>query len=146
MEEFTIKGENGFLKILFSKVFGFPDTVGYWGGYDNESTVEINSGSFKVKATMYSSTGEVFDFYEQLLKANELLTGSVHLCNYEHNLDVEVKYDINGQVLVFGKFSEHSKFDNLLKFEFSTDQSYIQSTLKELKSIVENYGGMSGIK
>ncbi|MCC8424032.1 hypothetical protein [Mucilaginibacter sp. UR6-11] len=144
MNDFTLNGDSGdFLKIAFNKVEGYPDTPGYFGGYDIESAVEIKSASFTVKSTMYSSTGEVCDFYSQLLKANDLLAGSVYLRNYEDNLDVEIKYDVNGHASVLGNFS---KWGQLLKFAFSTDQTYIQSTLQQLKFIVDKYGGAKGVK
>jgi hypothetical protein len=146
MEEFTIKGDNGFLKINIDEVYGFPKITSPFGGYDIKNILEINSGNFGVKSTVYSTTGELFDFYEQLQKANEILKGNLYLRNFENNLDAEIKYDVNGRVTVLGNFREHSEFSNLLKFEFSTDQSYIQSTLKELKTIVEKYGGMQGVK
>jgi hypothetical protein len=69
MEEFAIKGNDAFLKIAFDKVYGFPDETCHWGGYDTKTIIEINSGSFSVEATMYLSTGEIFDFYNRLLKA-----------------------------------------------------------------------------
>lgn len=146
MEGFIIKGDNGFLKIEFFEVFGFPNETCHFGGYDTKSIVEINSGSFKVKSGVYCSTGEIFEFYEQLLKTNEQLKGSAYLRNYEHNLNAEVKYDINGRVTIFGSFREVSEFNNLLEFEFSSDQSYIQQTLIDLKKINLKYGGLKGVK
>ena len=56
MDSFTIKGENGFIKITIDEVFEFPDRTCHWGGYDVKATAEIKSGNFYVKSSFYTST------------------------------------------------------------------------------------------
>ncbi|HTD41825.1 MAG TPA: hypothetical protein VK671_14445 [Mucilaginibacter sp.] len=127
-------------------MFGFPESTSHFGGYDTRSIIEINSGNFKVKSTMHVTTGEIFEFCKKLLTANEELKGDVHFNNYERDLDFNLKYDVNGHISVIGKYSDHSEFDNRLDFDFESDQTYIQSTLRQLHAIAEKYGDMKGIK
>lgn len=146
MEEFSIKGTGDFIRISFTKVYGFPDETCHWGGYDLRATLELQAGCFRVQDDFYTSTGEIYEFYEQLKLCNEQLNGLVKFQNYEANFEFTLEYDILGHVNVKGSFYDQTQFGNELRFEFNTDQSYIASTLIELKSLVEKYGDMKGIK
>jgi hypothetical protein len=76
LESFTIKGVAAdFLTLTFTEVFGFPETTCHWGGYDLRAMIEIKSGNFYVKSVLYSSTGEIYQFFQQLKSCNENLTG-----------------------------------------------------------------------
>lgn len=145
MDEFILKGGSDFLKISFQEVFGFPKVTSHFGGYDTKNTIEIISGDFSVKSTIWMTTGEIFEFYEKLVKCNDLIEGSIDFANYEHNLELNIQYDKAGHVTIKGTFNAQTEFDNLLKFHFVSDQSYIQSTLQQLRVITEKYGNMKGI-
>lgn len=136
------------MEISIENAYGFPGETGCWGGYDTKSNVEIKCGAFSVRSYFYSSTGEFFELYENLTKANELLKGEVHFKNYEGNLEFKLQYDVNGHVIVSGSFRDTNNgyYDTQLEFSFNSDQSYITSTLLELGTIVNKYGGMKGIK
>lgn len=147
MEEFILAGDNNnFLKIELDKVYGFPDETCHFGGYDTKSKIEIRADGFGVLAEFYISTGEIFEFYKQLLTANKSLTGVIYLRSYEGNLDCQIVYDDTGHVSVRGTFSKQNWFRNSLKFDFVSDQSYLQQTLIQLKIIADEYGDMKGIK
>ncbi len=143
MEEFEITGNGNFIRITFNEVHGFPNETGHWGGYDVTCGLKIEIDDFSVNSYFYSSTGEIFEFYQYLLKANEDLSGAVYFRNYEENLVFKLQYDVNGVIMVDGTFFKDS---HKLNFDYPTDQSYIQSTLTQLKSIVLKYGGMKGVK
>ena len=145
-EGFTIQGESGnFIRINFREVYGFPETTSVWGGYDLRSALEIKSSGFQVNAQLFTSTGELFLFYQQLQQCNNLLTGSAVYSSYEHDLAFAAQYDNMGHVNISGRFVEHREGDNELKFEFLTDQSFIQGTLSQLNGLVKKYGNMQGI-
>jgi hypothetical protein len=146
MDEFTIQGGSDYLKITFNEVYGFPDTTCHFGGYDTKSEIEIYSDGFKLNSALWISTGEIYEFYQQLLKANEVLNGATLLSSYEGNLECNLKYDVNGHIIINGMFSKQNEYSNKLSFNFKSDQSYIQSTLRQLEAIANKYGGMKGIK
>ncbi|MEP6612794.1 MAG: hypothetical protein ABJA76_12940 [Mucilaginibacter sp.] len=145
MDNFTIEGHGNFVRIRFKRIFGFPDETCHWGGYDTESEIEIKVEDFNVNSTLYLTTGEVFEFYKNLAICNERLKGDVALENYEGDLDLKLRYDITGEVDITGSFSQNHGLIRL-EFEFKTDQSYIQSTLSQLKAIVLKYGDSKGVK
>jgi len=144
MDNFIIEGHGDFLSIRFKRVFGFPDETCHWGGYDTESEIEIKVDGFNVNSTLYLTTGEVFEFHKNLAVCNEYLKGEVILENYERNLSLKLLYDITGQIDIIGSFSQNHGL-NCLEFEFKSDQSYIQSTLMQLKAIVLKYGDLKGV-
>jgi hypothetical protein len=146
MEEFTLKGNGSYLKIEFIEVYGFPESTSHSGGYDTKSVVEIYSDGFKISSIVWISTGEIFEFYNGLKQANQLLTGTAYLYHLEGNLECNVTYENDGHVAISGIFTKQNALNNLLKFHFESDQSYIQSTLIELEIIMNKYGGLKGIK
>jgi hypothetical protein len=146
MDEFIIKGEADFIKITFDEIYGFPDKTCHWGGYEVRSTLEVKSGNFKVKSTLWTSTGELFNFFQGLKECNTKLSGTVIYNSYEGNLNIKASYDNLGHVNISGSFSEQNQFDNNLEFEFVSDQSFIKYSVDELELIVSKYGGMTGIK
>lgn len=146
MESFTIQGETDFITLVFEEVFGFPENTCPWGGYDLRASIEIKSRGFHVKSTLYTATGEIFDFFQQLKNCNDKLTGIAKFMSYETNLEFTAEYDIAGHVNIKGRFSEQNQFDNELTFEFTTDQTFIRSSVDELSVIADKYGDMQGIK
>lgn len=146
MEEFKIQGEDSYIALCFKEVYGFPETTCHWGGYDVRANLEIKSGGFGVKTTMYTSTGEIFQFFQELLQCNDQLKGTFYYRNYEGNLDFKGEFDNTGHVTISGTFREYNEFNNLLKFEFMTDQSYLSHAIQELRHITSKYGGMEGLK
>ncbi|MCP2043399.1 hypothetical protein [Pontibacter sp. HSC-36F09] len=147
MEEFSIKGDNGnHLKISFQEVYGFPESTCNWGGYEVRSSIEIKSNNFMVKSTLWTSTGELHDFFKRLEACNKEIKGTANFTNYESNLEFVVTYDELGHVNIKGKFEEFTENDNELKFEFNSDQSYLSLTLEELRQIVKKYGNMRGVE
>jgi hypothetical protein len=146
METFTIKNEGDFVKITFDEVFGFPNTTSHWGGYDTKSTLEIKSGNFKVKSTLWTSTGEIFSFFQKLKDCNTQLAGTAYYSSCEDNLNISASYDNLGHVKISGRYSEQNQFDNELQFEFITDQSFIKYTIDELELVANKYGDNQGVE
>lgn len=147
MEAFTLRGGTNFVTITFEEVYGFPNSTCPWGGYDVRSSVEIKSREFAVKAIFWTSTGELFEFFQQLKERNLKLTkGTLYFNSYEGNLKFKTYYDDLGHILVEGSFSEQNEFANKLEFAFSTDQTFIHATIQELQAIADKYGDMQGIK
>ena len=147
MEQFTVHGENGsHIMISFEEVYGYPDTTCYWGGYEVRTRIKIKSGNFQVDSTLWTSTGEIHGLYESLKSCNSDLQGTVNFITYEGNLDLKIDYDNLGHAGISGRFFEQGHFENELRFEFSSDQTYLNSTINELREIVDKYGDKKGIK
>ncbi|AHM59280.1 hypothetical protein D770_05065 [Flammeovirgaceae bacterium 311] len=73
------------------------------------------------------------------------LQGTVTYLTYEGNLDLQISYDNIGHAGVSGKFFEQGQYENELRFEFLSDQSYLNSTITELSQIINKYGDKKGV-
>ena len=74
-----------------------------------------------------------------------MVSGAAEYVLYEGNFELRADYDQLGHVTISDALTEHNEWDNELKFEFSTDQSYIRTTLTELDAIVAKHGGLKGV-
>jgi len=137
VSEFKIAGKNGFIRIEINEVFGFPTETRFNGGYDVKGKVEIKSGNYYVnEGELWFSTGQIFEFFIKLQKCYDKIDGNV----------IELEFIKLGQIQIQGYFQEFPSIENILEFEFESDQSYLASTLVELKKIVDCYGDLKGIK
>ena len=59
-----------------------------------------------MKSTLYTSTGEIFEFFQQLKNCNDKLRGTANFRSYEENLEFNAHYDNTGHVNIDGNFSE----------------------------------------
>lgn len=145
-EGFTIKSDTGdFLTLTLTEVFDFPDKTCAWGGYDARAELTLKAGGFQVKSAFYTTTGEIFSFYQQLKDCNSKLKGSAIYDSYEANLKFTASYDDMGHITIHGDFSENLITVNKLTFAFGSDQSFIKYTLDDLTSLVAKYGDLKGV-
>ncbi|MFS0864898.1 hypothetical protein [Fredinandcohnia sp. 179-A 10B2 NHS] len=147
MNEFIIDGKQGFIKIEFKEVYGFPNETSYLGGYDVKGKIDIKSGNYFVKdAEIWFSTGQVYQFFIELEKCYNELKGRVTFSESGNNLRIELNFNRLGQINIQGCFQEVAHQENILHFELESEQSYLTSTLSKLKSIVDHYGDLKGKK
>lgn len=147
MNEFKIAGKQGFIQIELYEVYGFPNETSYLGGYDVKGKIDIKSGNYYVKdAEIWFSTGQVYQFFIQLQKCYYELKGSVTFSESENNLKIELNFNRFGQINIQGYFQEVADQENILHYEFESEQSYLTSTLRQLNSIVDQYGDLKGKK
>lgn len=146
---FELKGFSGeLIKLEIIEVFGFPNETSFRGGYDVKCNMEISSGLYCVRTDhFYSSTGALYNFYNELLKCYNNLKGiaSYKLNCPENYFDLNVKFDEYG-VNISGKYQDEPVVKNILNFEFASDQSYFKEVISDLKKIVLQFGDNQGIK
>ncbi|GAB3329455.1 hypothetical protein GCM10027299_32830 [Larkinella ripae] len=140
---FSIEGKHGFIKIEIEEVFGYPNRTCHWGGYETKSKLSFRSGTYAVEGDIWLSTGEIFNFYNDLSSTYVSVSGKATLF-HESILLFTVRFDDTGHLLVNGEFSPYLSENNLSVFELVSDQSYLPETLASLKNIVNTYGGNTG--
>ena len=145
-EAFEIAGTDDFIKLTFDEVFGFPQRTCHWGGYETRSKLEVKSADIYMKSSLFVTTGDIFEFTEQLKVCYEKLEGSATFTSCESNLQFTATFDKTGQVHVSGHFQLYTMEKNEFTFNFYTDQSYITKTLEQLETIISKFGDMKGIK
>ncbi|MEH7350812.1 WapI family immunity protein [Gottfriedia acidiceleris] len=147
MYAFELGGKQGNIRIELTDVLGFPKETSYLGGYDVKGKIEIKSGNYYVKdAELWFSTGQLYEFYQQLHKCYEKIEGIINFPNPDSSeLKLVLEFIGLGQFTIQGSFQENLTEENFLEFEFESEQSYLTSTLAELKEIVDYYGGNKGL-
>lgn len=146
---FEIKGFSGERIILeITEVFGFPDETSFRGGYDVQCDLEISCGPYSIRTNRYySSTGALYNFYNELLRCYKDLKGiaSYKLNCPENYFDLNITFDEHG-VNISGKYQDDPVVKNYLNFEFTSDQSYFIEVVSDLKKIILQFGDNLGIK
>ena len=64
---------------------------------------------------------------------------------YEGNVKFTAAYDFGGRIEINGTFRANGQFGNELCFEIITDQTYIQSTIVQMKQLIDKYGDDKGV-
>ena len=143
-DEFILTAENGQIYFKIENVFDFPEKTSPFGGYDTQSKIEITSSNYSVAGHLYITTGEIYSFYKQLKQSYSSLTGVAQLTSYEGNLELNIVFDGFGHATVQGFFKEKLEEENELKFQLSTDQTFLFQAISGLSDIVDKYGNTLG--
>ena len=137
------------IKLEILEVFGFPNDTSFRGGYDARCHLEITLGAYACQtARYYTATASIYDFYVALQDCYNKLSGKATYSVYcpENDLVLEVIFNHSGCVEIKGKYRDDLAVNNVLSFEFCTDQSYFKEILSDLKKIYLTFGDKKGIK
>ena len=149
MNLFCLNGYNGEkISLGLNEVIGFPDNTSIEGGYDIICTLIIDSGCYHIEHNrLYSATGALYRFSKELATCYTDLFGSAeyHLL-YENNLNIKVEMTSGGHAIVTGTFQERPDKNNILQFQFDTDQSCLLSVIQDIGSLKVQYGDMEGLR
>lgn len=149
MNLFCLNGYNGEkISLELNEVIGFPDNTSIEGGYDIVCTLIIDSGCYHIEHDrLYSATGALYRFCKELYACYSGLFGAAkyHLL-YENDLSFKVEMTTGGHAIVSGIFQECPGKQNILQFEFDTDQSCLLSVIQDIESLKTHYGDMDGLR
>lgn len=149
MNLFCLNGYNGEkIRLDLNEVIGFPNNTSIEGGYDIICTLVIDSGCYHIEHDrLYSATGTLYRFSKGLDACYTDLFGSgEYHCLYENDLTFKVEMTNGGHAIVTGVFKERPDKQNVLQFEFDTDQSRLLSVIQDIESLKVKYGGMEGLR
>lgn len=145
MEGFEIRTGSDFIHVCLDEVFGFPDRTCHYGGYEAQGTVGIQCGSYRAHGSLWFSTGEVWQFYSELLRAYDDLSGEARFRSNEGNFELVVTFTSRGHLTIEGMYQENLGNSTGLQFEIESDQSYLTEPLAELAQFVTKYGDNRGL-
>jgi hypothetical protein len=145
VDGFEIRTGEDFVHIWLEEVFGFPDKTSHFGGYEARGKVDIHCGRYRVCGSLLFSTGEVWQFYTELLKVYNDLTGQAQFRSSEGNLELMIRFRARGHLNLEGTYQEHNMNKTRLLFEIESDQSYLTQPLTELAQFVAKYGDNRGL-
>lgn len=142
---FRLQGYNEHICLDISEVHGFPNEISYGGGYFAQGNLDICVGSYSVCAKHFFTTGELYDFFCQLQKCYDTISGKAVLENVDHELKLTLTFQKTGKVLATGMFQECPAVNTRLHFEMMTDQSAVAGVLRELKNVYSILGDKKGL-
>ena len=147
MLAFKMESLEDFVELTIDEVWGYPHETNYGGGYAAKGTLSIHIGEYAVNnAIHYFTTGELFEFLQQLQQCYKTLDGTAVLKNTERELALTCLFNRRGHVLVEGSFQSNPALKNTLSFEFSADQTQIPKVLSSLSNVASIFGGNTGVK
>ena len=149
IKAFEINGtKSEIIKLEINEVYGFPKETSFRGGYDIKCNLWISSGIYSINTDSYfSSTGALYNFYDQLKQCYETLNGKASYEVYcaENYLLFDILFK-DGKVSISGQYRHDPMLKNILYFEFESDQSYFVPVIKYLEQLIKRFGDNKGIK
>ncbi|OLS03463.1 WapI family immunity protein [Tissierella creatinophila] len=139
MDRFEIRGNNGYIAIDIGETSHAAEDINIFGGYDVIGKIDIKSGNYRACGALWLNTKELYNFFISLKECWRNLKGEIRFMTHERNLELIIKFDKLGHVIVFGDYIEKHDEDNKLIFEIISDQSFIQETIRNLSSIISKY-------
>ncbi|TKI63594.1 hypothetical protein FC756_18195 [Lysinibacillus mangiferihumi] len=114
----------------------YPNNTDYWNANWITSTIKIEIPGYLVQFTADLRTDELRDFLAELTMISSDLSGKAMLLNMEDYIQLECQMNKMGQLLWSGQTCYPVGNGAVLKFEFKSDQSYLQRLVKELEDIL----------
>jgi hypothetical protein len=122
-----IKGHNGSgISIL---IIGFENESSNW----LNCAITVNLTSFTASLKTSFELSEFNSFYTSLITSLEQLNEKAIFESCEGWLNFTISFNKLGQAIVEGNVND---LNNKLNFYFDTDQSYIQTTISQLKCFI----------
>jgi hypothetical protein len=147
VDGFEIRIDGNFVHLELEEVYGFPDHTDYFGGDDAQGYVSIQCGSYRAYGHLQFSTGEIWQFYTELLRAYKDLDGKARFSSGGGNLEFTITFNNKrGHVTIEGLYQEQLTDRTRLVFEIEGDQSYLAEPLAQLAQFVAKYGDNRGIR
>ena len=145
MDGFAINADADFLHLWLDTVYSFPDGPSFFGGYDVDGSVNIKCGPYRAHGPLLFSTGQVWQFYTELLNAYRDLAGQARFCSSESNLKFALTFTTRGHWVLEGTYQENVIRESRLRFEIESDQSYLAEPLAQMAQFVAKYGDNTGL-
>jgi len=139
MFEITIHCDSAdFLKItLLGR--SHPGADDYWDGNWVKSTIEVQVGGFRGSVVADLRTDELARFLDQLRPLQSSLRGTAEFESMERWLSIRGTGDGRGHMEFRCVVQDQPGVGNKLDFTLATDQSFCQTTVKELAAALQAF-------
>ncbi|KGR76261.1 WapI family immunity protein [Ureibacillus sinduriensis] len=116
-----------------------PNTTDYWDINWIDSKISVEIPGYVVQFHAALRTDEISDFLQGLKLMYSNLRGKAALNNLDNAIFFECEMDHLGKLKWLGETCYPAGYGALLKFEFSSDQSYLKKLIKELEAILSAF-------
>ena len=114
-------------------VLGRPDARDDW----LECRVDVSAGAFSASYVATFSTQDFPQFRRELEQLYQSLDGRARFDTHERQLQVACSGNGRGGILVEGVAQD--SYDNVLRFRFETDQTFLPALIAQLREIEHEY-------
>ncbi|WP_046173624.1 WapI family immunity protein [Domibacillus indicus] len=114
----------------------YSNTVDYWDSNWMRSQLRIEIPGYLVHFEAALRTDELSDFLQQLKKMNEKLKGAASFSAMDGWMDIECSMNALGGLNWQVETCYPAGYGAVLQFEFESDQSYLNSLIKELEAVL----------
>lgn len=113
-----------------------PECTDYWDGNWIISNIWIEIPGYKAQFKADLRTDELWNFSNELKLMNKELKGKASLINLDGYLEIECEINKQGVIHWTAETCYPAGFGAVLKFDFSSDQSYLIGIVQEIESIL----------
>lgn len=114
----------------------YPNSSDYWDGNWVSSKLKIEIPGYTVSFNADLRTDELSNFMNELKLMNKKMKGKAALSNLDGYLHIEGEMNKLGQIFWTAETCYPAGYGAVLKFEFVSDQSYLERLIKELNDIL----------
>lgn len=139
MIEIKMSGKNGCIVIKFKEHNISFCKIDCYETFDINGFIEINSRSYFTKGKISFTLADIYIFYKDLKNLYNNLQGEAQFCSlFPGELKICIEFFENGSVIIGGSYKESYSYNNILKFNIDSDQSYFQETIQKLERLFNN--------
>ncbi|WP_110111803.1 hypothetical protein [Bacillus sp. CGMCC 1.16541] len=117
----------------------YPTSMDYWDGNWVDSRIKVEIPGYVAHFDSYLRTDELQDFFSQLKKMNDTLTGKAALHNLDNYIQIEGEMTKTGMIHWTAETCYPAGYGAVLTFEFASDQSYLNELIEQLDELLLAY-------
>ncbi|WP_203364726.1 hypothetical protein [Bacillus sp. REN10] len=114
----------------------YPNSSDYWDRNWVSSKLKIEIPGYTVSFVADLRTDELSDFVNKLKIMNKNMKGKAILNNLDGYLEIEGEMNKLGQIIWTAETCYPAGYGAVLNFEFVSDQSYLETIIKELDDVL----------
>jgi len=142
-EEIRIGSKQGSILI---EVDGYerPSAEDYDDANWLKCTVAVNAGAFDGNFKTTFTTHDFVVLHERVEHQLAEMSGDITFENTEGDLTLNINMDKRGAALMSGTVHPHKYLEASLRFEFESDQSYLEQTRRQIQAVIRKYPTREG--
>jgi hypothetical protein len=101
--------------------------------------ISVNAGPFSGSFKTAFTTHDFVVLHERIQNQLAEMSGDITFENTEGDLTLNINIDKKGTALMSGTVHPHKSLETSLRFEFESDQSYIEQTRRQVQAVIRKF-------
>ena len=136
MSTMRLSGDRGGVIAIAVQAYQYRDATAYYDANWLNCWIEVAAGAFSSNYRATLTAPDFTRFHGELAAIVDSLEGTAAFVCMEPWIEFTVTMGARGSATVKGKADSELRQRTVLSFEFTTDQSYLQQTLVDLKQLI----------